>query len=205
MKRFLISSLLILIFISTGAQSGNTEGVQQSNQDFIGTATLKSASRLFKDKDDLTSVIMVIPQDSVASVLSSDTAFLHVVYQGNDGYIESKHAELHKTLSSAGPVAARRQVDSGSGQGQNAGYSQSKSGMTRFEYLEKKYGAKMAARLYAGKIWRGMNSQLVSDSWGSPKKINRVISGNDVQEEWIYKDSWLYFRNNTLDTWGPTK
>ena len=28
----------------------------------------------------------------------------------------------------------------------------------------------MAARLYAGKIWKGMNSEMVKDSWGQRKR-----------------------------------
>ena len=28
----------------------------------------------------------------------------------------------------------------------------------------------MAARLYAGKIWKGMNSEMVRDSWGAAAK-----------------------------------
>ena len=63
----------------------------------------------------------------------------------------------------------------------------------------------MAARLYAGKIWKGMNSEMVKDSWGAAEKINRVISGNIIKEEWIYKNTWLYFENNTLLEWGPVK
>ena len=37
----------------------------------------------------------------------------------------------------------------------------------------------MASRLYSGKIWKGMNAEMVRDSWGRAGKINRVISGND--------------------------
>ena len=61
----------------------------------------------------------------------------------------------------------------------------------------------MAARLIAGKIWKGMTTDMVQDSWGTPKKINRVISGNIVKEEWIYMNSWLLFENDTLSEWGP--
>jgi hypothetical protein len=63
----------------------------------------------------------------------------------------------------------------------------------------------MAARLYEGKIWKGMNAQMVKDSWGSPKKINRVISGNIVKEDWFYNNTWLHFQNSTLADWGPAK
>jgi len=50
-----------------------------------------------------------------------------------------------------------------------------------------------------------MHSQLVKDSWGSPNKINRVISGNIVKEDWIYGKTWLYFQNSTLAEWGAVK
>ena len=76
---------------------------------------------------------------------------------------------------------------------------------SRFSYLENKYGSNMAARLTSGKIWKGMNSEMVRDSWGPAEKINRVISGNIIKEEWIYTNTWLYFENNTLVEWGPIR
>jgi hypothetical protein len=76
---------------------------------------------------------------------------------------------------------------------------------TRYSYLENKYGTNMASRLITGKIWKGMNSDMVKDSWGMAEKINRIISGNVVKEEWIFKNTWLYFENNTLLEWGPVK
>jgi hypothetical protein len=61
----------------------------------------------------------------------------------------------------------------------------------------------MAARLIAGKIWKGMTAEMVRDSWGSPVKINRVIRNNSAKEEWIFKNTWLYIENNSLVEWGP--
>jgi len=63
----------------------------------------------------------------------------------------------------------------------------------------------MAARLNAGKIWKGMNSEMIRDSWGKPDKINREINGNTVKEEWIYRTTWLFIENNTLQEWGPVR
>jgi hypothetical protein len=63
----------------------------------------------------------------------------------------------------------------------------------------------MAARLDAGKIWKGMTAEMVQDSWGVPQKINRVISGNNIREEWIYRNSWLFFENDRLIEWGPVR
>jgi hypothetical protein len=77
--------------------------------------------------------------------------------------------------------------------------------VSRFTYLENKYGSNMAAKLIAGKIWKGMTAEMVRDSWGKPLKINRVITGNTIKEEWIYKSTWLYLENDILYNWGPVK
>ena len=60
----------------------------------------------------------------------------------------------------------------------------------------------MASRLITGKIWKGMSSEMVRDSWGRPIKINRVISGNTIKEEWIYKNTWLFLKDDYLVEWG---
>lgn len=205
MKKFLISSFLLILTISVNAQDNRTiilqdlEGNQQIVQNSPVTATMKSASRLFRDKDDLTSVIMVIPQDSVVGVLGSDTTFLHVVYEGNEGYIFTRHAVINKNAVSEEPAVQQKPAVT---EGRPV---QPRQKIDRYTYLENRYGPVIAARLYSGKIWKGMNSQLVQDSWGSPRKINRLISGNIVKEEWIYKNTWLYFQNNALAEWGPIK
>lgn len=204
MKKLIFLSFLITGVISGTAQASradllqNLERVQQSNQDVITTATLKSASRLFGEKDDLTSVIMVVPADSVVTVLGSDSTYLHVTFQDADGYIYKKDAVINQTpVVITQPARPQQQVQ----------YNQPVENQqeNRFSYLENKYGSNMAARLMAGKIWKGMNSEMVNDSWGTAQKINRVISGNVIKEEWIYRNTWLYFENNVLVDWGPVK
>ena len=103
-----MKKLILLSFLISGALSGtaqasnadllqNLERAQQSNQNVITTATLKSASRLFGEKDDLTSVIMIVPVDSVVTVLGSDSTYLHVTFQDADGYIYKKDAVINQT------------------------------------------------------------------------------------------------------------
>jgi hypothetical protein len=174
------------------------ENRQQTNQNIVNTATLKSASRLFEDKNDLTSVIFIIPADSVVTVLGSDSTYLNVIYQGAEGYMYKRDAIINKA-----PVVINKPVHP-SQQVQETQPEETPQ-INRFTYLENKYGSNMAARLIAGKIWKGMNSDMVNDSWGTAQKINRVISGNVIQEEWIYNNTWLYFENNILVDWGPVK
>lgn len=210
MKKLILPALFFVVITSVNSQETKTDVLQElekkktTDQNTPVTATIKSATRLFKDKNDLTSVILVIPPDSIVHVFGSDETFLDVDYAGNEGYIYARHAEINKTATTASPSAvqaASAQEETGA-QAANPAQEQK---ISRYSYLENKYGPAMASRLYSGKIWRGMNAQMVKDSWGSPKKINRVISGNMVKEEWIYKNSWLYFENSTLADWGPVK
>jgi len=174
------------------------EQSQPASQNVVATATLKSASRLFATKDDLTSVILIIPADSVVMVLDSDSTYFHVVFEENEGYIFKRQAVLDKI-----PVTNQQNVQSQPAVQETQPVQE--QNQSRFSYLENKYGSNLAARLMAGKIWKGMNSEMVSDSWGTAEKINRVISGNVIKEEWIFKNTWLYFENNTLIEWGPVR
>jgi hypothetical protein len=189
MKKLLLFPLIFICIITMQAQSDiQSAGI---------TATLKSSSRLFKNKDDLTTVIRVIPSGSVVDVLDSDSTYYYVAFEEDEGYIYKRHAVPDKTtVEKSQPV---QQMQSAQDQ------QPLQQDMSRFSYLESKYGTNMAARLITGKIWKGMNSDMVKDSWGRAEKINRVINGNIIQEEWIYKNSWLYFENNTLIEWGPRR
>lgn len=203
MKRLLFLTLLILSAITIKAQSNKVDRLQSleqkqtSNQNII-TATLKNSSRLFASKDDLTTVILIIPADSVVTVLDSDSTYLHVVFEDNEGYIFNRHVVLnHLKNEPARNVQTQQAVEE-----IQPAREQKES---RFSYLENKYGSNMAARLISGKIWKGMSSEMVRDSWGVAEKINRVINGNLIKEEWIYRSTWLFFENNTLVEWGPAK
>jgi hypothetical protein len=202
MKKLIITSLFMLSVISLNAQDDKTkvlqdlEKSQPSIQRTTLTATLKAASRLFGEKDDLTTVIMIIPSGSEVDVIGSDSAYFHVIYEENEGYIFKRHAVINDTPVVSQPSV---QVKEPVQEAQPA----SQQEVSRFTYLENKYGTNMAAMLTAGKIWKGMTSEMVRDSWGKPQKINRVISGNTIKEEWIYRNTWLYIENDALADWGP--
>lgn len=212
MKKFILLSLILTgLIISGKAQAGKEQVLQglennnQSDQQLVTIATLKSASRLFGEKDDLTSVILIIPADSMVTVLGSDSTYLDVMFQGNEGFIYRKDAVIKHVAAQAAPPQQQvqdNQVQENQVQGNQQEPTPQES---RFTYLENKYGASMASKLMAGKIWKGMNTEMVNDSWGTAQKINRVISGNIVKEEWIYRNTWLYFENDVLVDWGPVK
>jgi hypothetical protein len=199
MKKLILPAIFIIGVFSIYAQTDKTallenlEANQSLAQEKTLTATVKTSTRLFKLKDDLTTVIQIIPSGSVVSVLDSDSTYFHVVFEDNEGFILKKHAAIDKTPNTFSQMEAQRDTRA---------QTQADS---RYVALEKKYGTSMADRIYAGKIWKGMNSDMVKDSWGSAAKINRVINGNVIREEWIYRSTWLYFENNTLVEWGPAQ
>lgn len=204
MKKLIISLFLLSAVVYANAQNNKAtvlqdlEKAQPASQDVKLTATLKSATRLFGEKDDLTSVIMIIPSGTVVSVIGSDSTYLHVICEEDEGYIFRRHAIMNKATVET-PVVKKQepvQVEQPEPQPQQ---------VSRFTNLENKYGTNIAAKLIAGKIWKGMSSEMVGDSWGKPQKINRVITSNVIKEEWIYKNSWLYIENDFLVEWGPIR
>ncbi len=204
MKKIIFISVLLVSVLYAQAQANRAELLQNLEQNQTVTqngkvtATLKSSSRLFGAKDDLTTVILIIPSGSNVQVLDSDSTYFHVLYEENDGYIFRRHAVIDRT-----PVVVTEAIQSQPQQGVQNTQPVQNEPMNRFAYLESKYGSTMAARLNAGKIWKGMNAEMVKDSWGTAERINRDINGNSIKEEWIFKSTWLYFENNTLIDWGP--
>ena len=202
MNKFIFTSLLIAGVLTVTARAEKTSLSQSSeayrslNQDNTLTATIKTSTRLFKAKEDLTSVIIIIPAGTVVSVLDSDSTYFHVAYEEGEGFIFRKHAVLDKAPASFKDTQRSQKPDIQPVQPQSD---------SRYTELENKYGASIAARLYDGKIWKGLNSDMARDSWGAAQRINRVVSGNKIKEEWIYRSTWLYFENNTLLQWGPVK
>jgi hypothetical protein len=210
MRRIIFSAIIFSIFVTVKSQVAKTDVLQDleknqsSVQNAVTSATLKSASRLFRDNNDLTSVITVLPKGTVVNVLpgSYDT-FMHVEFEGEAGYVYTKDAELSKAPPSAVAAAPRQYAQKEAGSQASGPVQKQVTG--RYEYLVNTYGSSVGSRLYERKIWKGMNSQLVKESWGSPAKINRVVNGDEVREEWTYNKTMLYFRNSTLSSWGPVK
>ena len=205
MRITVISCLLLIISLSVSGQGNRTSVLQNLEKGSSSaaegqiTATTKSSTRLFGDRFDLTSVITLVPSGTIVNVIGSDSTFLKVAFEDTTGYIFRKHAVI-----SSSPVVART-VQAPEEKTQPVNVKQSQPQVSRFTELENKYGTNMAARLAAGKIWKGMNSAMIRDSWGSPQKINRVISGNIIKEEWVYRNTWLYLENDVLQEWGPIR
>jgi hypothetical protein len=206
MKRLVFLLIITAFILPAKSQVNKTDILQNleknqvSDHNTLQTATLKSSTRFFGAKDDLTSVISIIPSGSVVNILDSDSTYFHVTFEDNEGYILKKHAAINPSSDNKSSVTVR---EADNQMADNVTQPQQDEQISRFSYLENKYGTNMAARLNSGKIWKGMNSEMVKDSWGKSNKINRVINGNVINEEWFYNNTWLYFENSILKDWGP--
>jgi hypothetical protein len=210
MRKLISSFLFLAIVIVAEAQTNKTdllqnlEKSQPENQDGTITATLTSSTRLFGEKDDLTNVIQIIPSGSTVTVIDSDSTYLHVVFEENEGYIFKRHAVINP-LPENSDIQAQPQQEVQQTQPVQESQPEQEQQVSRFTFLENKYGTNMAAKLMAGKIWKGMYAEMVKDSWGRAEKINRIVRGDITKEEWIFKNTWLYFENNILVEWGPIR
>jgi hypothetical protein len=210
MKKFLSLLIFFALITAISAQSGKSnvlESLEQGSRSGqqAPTATLRSAARLFGDRNDLTTVITIIPSGSHVTILDSDSTYYKVSFEDNEGYIYRRQAVIDSTPSAiTGTQQQQVEQNQNTDQDNQADNNQDNQ-QSRFSYLENKYGTSLAARINAGKIWKGMTAEMVRDSWGNPITINKVISGNTIKEEWVYKNTWLYIQNNTLVQWGPVR
>jgi hypothetical protein len=208
MKEMIISFLSLFMFIQLNAGDSWIGSNQKNNpdipfnQELKLTATTTAATRLFTVRDDLTSVIMVIPKGSVVEVNDIDSVYFSITFEELKGFIFRRHAKLNDPAEVIAQAAVKPEAEVVEA---DAGRDQQNKPESRFSYLENQYGTSLATRMIAGKIWKGMTSGMVNDTWGSPQKINRVVSGNTIKEEWTFRNTWLYFENDILREWGPVK
>ncbi|HUV01828.1 MAG TPA: hypothetical protein VMW32_12760 [Bacteroidales bacterium] len=217
MNKLIISFLFLIAACTVSAQVNRADILQDLeedqvvnpvvNQDVRVTATLKSASRLFGEKDDLTTVIMILPSGSEVEIIGSDSTYYQVFYEDYEGFIFKRHAIINETPAPVEAIPETVEEEPADSEREPVQTQQpvQEQQVSRFTYLEGKYGSNMAAKLMSGKIWKGMSAEMIRDSWGNPGKINRVISGNVIKEEWIFRNTWLYIENELLMDWGPIR
>ncbi|WP_405225740.1 hypothetical protein [Dokdonia sp. Asnod1-B02] len=67
--------------------------------------------------------------------------------------------------------------------------------------IKKKYGEKVADKIFNHRIWIGMTKDMTKLSIGRPLDINRTTGSWGVHEQWVYKNRYLYFENGELKSW----
>jgi hypothetical protein len=190
-------------------------GLSLMAQDLQKLAT-KGAVRLFSDKDDLTSVIQILPEGTVVEAVKADTAFTLIRLGEIEGYVKSDRLTaalpvvttdqpLEEPVSRFADEPAAQPVQETVTVYDNPDDRSRQIPTERFQALIDKYGIDMAKRLYQHKVWKGISSEMARDSWGKPKQINKMYVDRGVDEEWIYSSKYLYFRDGVLVEWGPVK
>jgi len=92
MKKIAVSMLALIMGVAIMAQD-------------LPKATTKGAVRLFGDKDDLTSVLTLIPDGSTVEVVTADSVYTRILFEGMDGFVRSDR--LGEILPEAAPVAVQ--------------------------------------------------------------------------------------------------
>lgn len=62
----------------------------------------------------------------------------------------------------------------------------------------KKYGTKFGSLVAEGDVTIGMNKKMVKDAWGLPDHINTTTGSYGTHEQWVYGNSYLYFKNGIV-------
>ncbi len=205
MKKYLILLLLAVVAPALKAQESDEAVLTKISSGQTVTATTRSAARLFADKDDLTSVIYILTVGSSVEVIGLDSTYYHVMSEGNEGYIKKSQAIIDVTPKIAAETGSPETtaVSQETDQASSTGVAAQTATTSRLADLQARYDTKTAQSIFERKIWKGMNTDMVIDSWGNPQKINRTIVPDSVTEEWLYTSTWLYFEDDILVSWGP--
>ena len=138
MKKLIILTIPLILGIATLAQSARVDVLQDleknqtAGQNDTVTATLKSSTRLFGTKDDLTTVITIIPSGSVVSILDSDSTYFHALFEEDEGYIYKRDAVINKPEQKPSKTIVYEEVSSQSQQTQK---QHNKTMLVRFHLL----------------------------------------------------------------------
>ncbi|MGB8358612.1 MAG: hypothetical protein WCD55_08355, partial [Bacteroidales bacterium] len=147
-------------------------GITVSAQD-LQKASVKGNVRLFSDKDDITSVIQLIPDGSIVEVIKPDSLYSFVRFENLEGYVKSDRLGAVQTVATVAPVD--QPVATAQSQQPQVTAQPMGQPVDRYDALVAKYGDDIGKRLFQHKVWKGVTSDMAIDSWGKPKQINRMF------------------------------
>lgn len=194
MKARLITSLVLTFWLIFYMSPTSANGVpfRLVDQDTIShtRAVVNETARLFSDKDNISSVILYIPADSIVEILGSEDDFFLVRFKNIEGFIFQRKVRGYENIRNSffEPPKA-----------DNTGNITTSD--TRLSELIHKYGAERGRKIAQHKIWRGMTREMVIDSWGKPRAINVYGTRMTRREEWVYNRYTLIFENGVLSRW----
>jgi hypothetical protein len=101
------------------------------------------------------------------------------MFEGNEGFIYASHAAVNRTPVVSSPKSGSLLRCTAEIQAARPVSGKVTGGMS---ILNNSMVRPMPERYCRGKSGKGMNPEMVKDSWGSPRKINRIINDNTVRE-----------------------
>jgi len=187
MKRNLYISFPVLFFVFSAFINATA---QQPN------AATNSVCRLFADVGNTSSVITYIQKGSPVSVIEKYGDYYFITYDSTGGFVSVEKIDLNSG-------AVYTDYSNPAGQPADSDISRQDIPPDRLSMLIYKYGEQTGRALYSLKIWKGIDHNMVRDSWGKPISVTREVVGYDVIEEWYYPKARLVFSNDILVDWGP--
>lgn len=193
-QRFLlICSFLILPILSLSAGNRNDasklrlSNFLKESQDTTEYYYVKteSTARFFRDMENMSSVIQMIPKDVEVQVFEPIGDYYSAYYDGSYGFLpisKVKPVNFDPEIFKIKPETLADKQD-------------------KYTFLIEKYGQADADQILARKIWKGMTKDMILDSWGKPKQIDRYIGGASIKEEWNYNNKVLFIRDGKLVGW----
>jgi hypothetical protein len=160
--------------------------------------TTTSACRLFADIENVSSVLSYIPKGTELGVIEYSGDYALVEYDGTKGWIRADK-------TSAPSAQELSQVQNQYNETQDYKSYNPNQIADRYTILIDKYGYSTGKAIYEHKIWKGIDNNMVKDSWGKPLQVSREINSSGTIEIWTYRKSWLLLKNGILTEWGPNK
>lgn len=196
MKRFFLFLLVAILFSPFLNGQGEVSG-----QDETGYyAITLSATRLFEDPGNLSSVILIIPKGETVRIFSESDDHYLAEYKGSEGYIRIDNTKFtEETRKRVDEEYARSQALEQREPGADV------SDTDRLRALTEKYGVETGDKIFRKAIWKGMDRNMVLDSWGKPLNVRRYYQLGRTYEEWTYKPYRLFFDNGMLVRWSRVR
>jgi len=193
-RKLLIISLLIVIPTLCAVADNEDPGVVLDRQlsELISQDTAeyyyvktKSTTRFFSDIENMSSVLSMIPKDIEVQVFEPIGDYYSAYFNDSYGFLFISKVEpvnFDPNIFQVKPETLPGDQD-------------------KYAFLVEKYGQKDADLIIARKVWKGMTKDMILDSWGKPKQIDRYIGKTSVKEEWYYRNKVLFVRDGKLEGW----
>jgi hypothetical protein len=75
----------------------------------------------------------------------------------------------------------------------------------KFVQTHPELAQKFKDAVIAGTIVLGMPADATKAAWGEPSQINRTVNNFGVHEQWIYRNTYVYFEDGILSSWQESR